>query len=664
MTIKRNLRNIGIVAHVDAGKTTITEHMLYASGQIRSLGRVDEGTAHTDWLEVERERGISVRAAATVFPWKDCTVNLIDTPGHVDFSSEVERALRVLDGAILVISAVEGVQAHTETLWRALKEMKIPTLIFINKLDRIGASAERTLDEIHKVLTPAAVPVQVPIGEESRFAGVSGIWDEEQRAGDERLARAYEAVIDKLAERDDEVLERYVQGALLLAPYIRDRFVPFVHRAELVPVLYGSAIQGIGVRELMDAVVEFLPAPSGTDESPLSGVVFKLERHQSMGRVAYVRLYGGQLKNRDTVLIANRGKTEKVTQIRKMHARHYEDTGLLYAGDIAAVCGLNDIRIGDILGSAAAVPPEHRLSVPLLTVRVEPDNDADYPRLAAALQELSDEDPLLDFQWMQNERELHVKVMGTIQLEVLSSLLLSRFGLTASFGKPAVIYKETPTRAGEGFVAYTMPKPCWAVLRFHIEPGERGSGLVYESRVRAEDLLPSYQNEVERRVPEALKQGLYGWEVTDLKVTLIYGEHHVYHTHPLDFVVATPMGIMDGLANTGTTLLEPMLQFRISAPEDMGGRILSDLVQMRANFDNPAVVSGRFYVEGTIPVATSLDYPVKLGALSGGRGTMTTRFAGYRECPLELGATRPRSGVNPLDRSKYILSVRNAISRE
>jgi ribosomal protection tetracycline resistance protein len=656
------LRNIGIVAHVDAGKTTISEQMLYLSGEIRSPGRVDEGTAHTDRLEVERERGISVRAATTVFPWKGHTINLIDTPGHVDFTSEVERSLRVLDGAVLVVSAAEGVQAHTETLWRALQTLGIPTILFINKMDRIGADPDGVLAETARLLTPDAVPVQWPIGSEQHFAGVADVWDGHAYRDYPGLALVRERLYESVAERDERMLEAYVQGGPIEDSQWKEAFVRLARQAKIVPVLYGAAIRGIGVEPLLNAILDYLPAPRGDADKPLSGVVFKLERSKSMGKLAYVRLYDGSLSNREAVYNATLGAEEKVTQIRQMRAQSYKDTGRLLAGDIGVVCGLSNTKIGDILGNPASVPPEHRLSVPLLTVQAHPLNEADFPALAEALAQLAEEDPLLDLQWLHEERELHIKVTGTVQLEILASLLLSRFGLQCRFSEPSVIYKETPTRPAEGYVAYTMPKPCWAILRFAIEPGPRGSGLVYRSVVRQEQLLERYQNEVERRVPEALQQGLYGWEVTDLKITLIEGEHHVWHTHPLDFVVATPMGIMDGLTNTGTTLLEPMLEFRIAAPEETGGRILGDLVRMRAEFDPPAVMSGRFTVEGKFPVATSLDYAVKLGSLTGGRGVLTTRFAGYQECPLELGAIRPRRGIDPRDRSKYILAARNALS--
>ncbi len=340
---------------------------------------------------------------------------------------------------------------------------------------------------------------------------------------------------------------------------------------------------------------------------------------------------------------------------------HTEDVGSLTAGDIAVVYGLSGVRIGDVLGSPDAIPQEAKLAVPLLTVRVFWGADTDDHKVISALQELADEDPQLGAEWLPEERELHIKVMGPIQLEVLDSVLESRYGLKVTFGPPSVIYKETPNGTGEGYIAYLMPKPCWAILRFHIEPGPPGSGLVYESVVRSSDLLPQYQNETARRVPEALQQGLYGWEVTDLKVTLVEGNHHVWHTHPLDFAVATPMGIMDGLNRIGTRLLEPILAVRIVVPEENAGRVMNDLVQMRGSFEPPILQGERMIIEGRLPLATSLDYPVTLSSYTKGRSTFTSAFAAYEPCPPDVHAERTRRGVNPLDQAKYILSVRKAL---
>ena len=656
------IRNIGIFAHVDAGKTTTTERLLYRSGRIRTLGSVDEGTAQTDSLEVERERGISVRAAVTRLDWRGICINLVDTPGHVDFLSEVERSLRVMDGAILIVSAAEGVQAQTEIIWQALRELNIPTLIYVNKMDRVGADAQAALAQIRRLLSPDAVPVQAPVGAEASFAGSRSLLKPEP--DENGRPEPYGTLLaETVAERDEELLTRYLETGELPPDELARSVVQASKQAQLYPVLFGASARGIGIEPLLDAMVELLPAPAGDAAGPVSGVVFKLERDPAMGRVAYVRLYGGTIRNRDTIMNATQNIAEKVTQIRTAEGRRTEDIGLLAAGDSAAVYGWGSVRIGDIIGAPELVPGGATLAVPLLTVQAHWPNDAVYPAAVAALQQLADEDPLLDLQWLQEERELHLKVMGPIQIEVLTQLVRSRFGLDVTFGAPSVIYKETPAAAGEGYVAYLMPKPCWAILRFAIEPAERGSGLQYASVARREKLLESYQNEVARRVPEALQQGLRGWEVTDLKVTLLEGEHHVWHTHPLDFVVATPMGIMDGLNRVGTKLLEPIVRFRLSVPEEFGGKVMNDLIVMRGQFEPPALYNGRMELEGLLPVATSLDFPARLGAMTKGRGALSTLFHGYEECPADVQAERSRRGVNPLDQAKYILAVRNALSQ-
>lgn len=643
---------MGIVAHVDAGKTTITENMLFLSGGIRKTGSVDHGTAHTDWLDIERDRGISVMAAAASLRWKDTDINLIDTPGHIDFAAEVQRSLRVLDGAILVVSASDGIQGHTEALWKALMTLKIPTLIFVNKVDTAGSDTAAVIAELRETFSAGIMPLQAVYKEGSTEPVIHSVLEGETE----------QEILNILTNLDDELLDKYISGEQISETMLMGKIRHYTGITEVFPVLFGSALKGIGVDKLLDAIVDYLPAPKASNAAELSGIVFKLQHDKVMGKIAYTRMYSGSVKNRDIVSIHGRDVDEKVTQIRKIYANRYEDKGVLTAGDIGAVCGLGSVSIGDIIGSPKWIPPEYTLAVPLLTLQVMPKTDAELPMLVEALQELTDEDPLLDLQWLRDERQLHIKIMGMIQLEVIASLLKSRYNLEVTFGKPTVIYKETPAKAGEGYAAYTMPKPCWAILRFLIEPGERGSGLVFASQVREEKILLRYQNQVEKTLPEALKQGLSGWEVTDLKVTLIDGEHHLMHTHPLDFVVATPMAIMDGLDNTGTLLLEPVQNFSISVPEEVGGKVLGDIINMRGTFDSPVISKGIFTVEGRLPVAESLDYAVRLGSISSGRGVLSTAFAGYEQCPPGKGEKAPRRGIDPRDTAKYILYIRNALS--
>lgn len=648
------IRNIGIVAHVDAGKTTLAEQMLYISGEIRSPGSVDRGTAHTDRLEVERVRGISVRATDAAFTYGGVTVNLIDTPGHVDFASEVERSLLAMDGAVLVVPAVEGVQTQAELLWRALRSMEIPTLVFVNKLDRMGADEAGVLEDLRRRLSPRMLPLQSVERDDTGFSIRSLL-------GDSPNAPAPYPVVSAVSEADDSLLEQYVSGEAVTCSMASEALKRAVEGCSLFPVLYGSALKGMGVRKLIEAIISFLPAPPSDADAELSGVVYKIEHDRAMGKVAHVRLFSGRLENRDAVTVQDGSPAGKVSQIRLARADRWVDSGVLAAGGVAAVCGLGEASVGDVIGGAALPRKGAALAAPLLRVQALPEEDGGYPALAQALGELAEEDPSMDLQWLKDERELHISVMGRIQLEVLESLLKERYGLTVTFGRPAVIYKETPSTHGFGHVSYTMPKPCWAVLDLEIEPLPRGSGLNYSSIVRDDRILYRYQEHVRRTVPEALKQGLYGWEVTDLKVTLVGGEHHIWHTHPMDFFTATPMGIMDGLRNCGTTLLEPMLNVRIAAPEEFAGKLIRDVLDMRGSFESPVMRGGGLTMEAQVPVSTSLDYSARLGALTSGRGAMSAAFAGYRECPAELGAVTPYRGVNPLDTANYILKIRGAL---
>jgi ribosomal protection tetracycline resistance protein len=651
-----NIRNIGILAHVDAGKTTVTEQLLYKSGTVRALGSVDKGTAHTDNLEVEQQRGISVKAAAANLTWKGVEINIIDTPGHVDFSAEVERALSILDGAVVVISAVEGVQPQTEVYFKALQAMRIPTIFFINKVDRAGASVGKVLEDIHKNLSKDAIVVEVLTGEESKEPKVKYIIDEDDKNED-----ALSRFIEDIVEIDEELLEAYLNGDDISISILHEKLVKLTHSSCLYPVLYGAAIKGIGINELIECLITFLPPPKGNIEDGLSGVVFKIEHSKTLGKLAYVRLYSGELKSRDVVYNSTKAVEEKVTQIKRLSGLKEVESGRAAAGEIVKVSGLSSASIGDILGNPEMIPAAPNIAIPLLTLQVKAKDKPHYMNLVEALEELQEEDPLLHVQRIKEKEEIHIQIMGMIQLEILESILKSRFNLQVSFGKPSVIYKETPARSGYGFAAYTMPKPCWAIVRFYIEPMPRGTGLIYECKARTEAIKLRYQREIERQLPFTLEQGLYGWNVMDLKVTLVEGEDHVMHSNPGDFYIATAMGIMDGLQSVGTTLLEPLLKFRITVPEDVGGKVLGDMINMRGTFDSPVISNGSFTVEGEMPAAASLDYPVRLGIISSGKGIISSCFSGYQPVSLEMGAVRERVGVNPLDRARFILAMRNAL---
>ena len=644
--MSKKIINLSIAAHVDAGKTTLTEQLLYHSGAIRAAGRVDHGTAHTDSMEIERKRGISVNASSVVLSWQDCDINLIDTPGHTDFAAEVERSVWVADCVVLLLSAVEGIEAQTEVIWRAFENLKKPVIFFINKTDRLGADPGRVFSEIKNKLSGFAVD----------FEGTD-------IANHMFTTELEEAV----CESDDALLEKYLDGNISkheICEVLKTRFTECL----IFPVLKGSAISGAGVPEILNLICGICPDSKpaenpGGKVSEVSGVIFKIEHDKQSGRLAHIRLYSGELKNRDVVYNKTSGLSEKIVQIRKIKLRKAVDTGFLTAGDIGIICGWKDAKFGDIIGSGRNIPPMYKIASPLLRAKIMPADKNKYPELVSAIAELSAEDPLLNMYWAGDERELVVNVTGLIQMEILEGVLAERFDLAASFSEPTVIYKETPLKPGYGFEAYTMPKPCWAIIKFFIEPGERGSGYIYKSEVGDNKILYRYQSQIEQAIPGALNQGPLGWNVTDLKITLVDGESHFLHTHPLDFIMTTPMALMRGLVDCGTGLLEPVLNFRISADERFSSKIIGEITAMRGVFEPPSIKNGSFTVEGRYPAASSINFPVKFASLTSGRGILAAEFAGYEPCPLELGAITPYRGINPLDRAKYILHIRGAMQK-
>ncbi len=634
------LRNIGIFAHVDAGKTTLSEQLLTHAGVLRKAGSVDAGTARTDDLPIEQRRGISVKATCVQLKWKGVAINLIDTPGHVDFTAEVERSLWALDAAVLVICGVEGVQPQTETLFHALKEQQIPTLLFINKMDREGANLESVMRQIHRLLSPAAV-----------------------------CTDDLDGMLEAMCDLDDELMERYFSGDLPEESELLSKWQTYALRGLAHPVLTGSALRDRGIEPLLDAILTCLPPPESSGEE-LCGVVFAAAQDRMLGRGVWVRLYGGRLENRTAVDLPagvdpltgeEKWVQKKITQIRTVDGA---DAGTLRAGEIAVVYGLGDIKIGHVLGSPKHLPrrvePGH-LRTPLMTVQAIPDRPEDMPALRAACDILSGEDPLLEAHYVRSLNELHLHVMGAIQLEILEELLSTRFGLAAHFSKPAVIYRETLAKPTFGFVAYTMPKPCWAILRFEMEPGPRGSGVTFASTVPERTIQLRYQHQVEQALPLALAQGRLGWQVTDIKITLVDGSDHIWHTHPLDFIVATPMGIQDGLQRGGSVLLEPILAIRFLLPPECVGRVISDVAAMRGEVLETLTEDDRVILTAKVPVESSMDYATTLASITSGRGAMSVQLDSYRECPLELGATARRRNVDPVDQSRYILAARSAL---
>lgn len=650
--------NLGIVAHADAGKTTLTEQILYQSGAIRSVGSVDDGTASTDTMEVERRRGISVRCACASVDWKGARLNLIDAPGHSDFLSEVERSLSVLDAAVLVISAVEGIQPQTRMLLEIFQKEKLPCFLFFNKLDRAGSDWEQVVRFIEQEFGVSVLPLCHAEGQGTETVSV--------QAADTGSPEFLEAAV--LACGSEDMMDAFLSDAEIAARQLSGGIRKAMEEGRLFPAVCGSSKFGVGVPELLDAVCR-LGTPAQELGPQLCGRIYKIEHNTdpALGKAAYIRLFAGSLENRQTVKITpqsgseRKAAEEKITGIRRVDGKKLRDAGSVRAQDIAVVYGLSSARAGDILGEPAPGLREYKLAEPLMLCRAAPEKPEQLPALTAALRQLEEEDPSLCFEWNREKQEAWVRITGRIQKEVLSDLFIQRFDLHVTFSDASVIYRETPVRVGEGFEAYTMPKPCWAVVRFLIEPLPRGSGFQYECRVSPNRLPYRYQAHVETAVPRALTQGLHGWQVTDLKVTLIDGESHNVHTHPLDFFVATPMGIMDGLRNTGTKLLEPMLRAELSGPEEYLGKALSLMVAHRGRFESPVVEAERFRFSAFIPAAEAMDLPVEFSACTAGTGIYGSRFSHYEDCPEGMGKDRDRIGPDPLDRSRFILAARSAL---
>ncbi|MBQ5904507.1 MAG: TetM/TetW/TetO/TetS family tetracycline resistance ribosomal protection protein [Clostridia bacterium] len=667
-----SFHNIGILAHVDSGKTTLTEQLLFLTGAIRNAGSVDSGTTATDSLDIEKQRGISVRTATATARWKDVTFNIIDTPGHVDFAGEVERALSALDYAVVIVSAVEGVRAHTENILKSLDAAGLPRIIFINKADRAGSDVKKVISELESISSQTHIILSEieNEGEENCFVHIA----------DDKLfcLRATET----LADISDEVAELFLEDKLLTKEKADEIIRKEISDCRLTPVVFGSAKYAVGIRELADTLIAYMPDSTRRATEDLCGIIFKIEHDKSSGKISYVRLFGGEIANRDEVELFSAEKhtvissdtvepetkkpiKEKVSQIKSFCGAKSTDSGIVRGGDVAAICGLPSAKNGFFIGKPN-YREEPKLVNPFLRVRVTPsDTDPEkIPALAAALNELSDEEPYIDAKWENGQKEITISTTGKIQLEVLSNLLKERYNLSAEFSPPTVIYKETPSSSGYGLARYTMPKPCWAVVEFYIEPMPRGYGVSYHGRIPNNQCFYRYQSHIRTSFDSCIEQGLYGWEVTDFRCTLVGGEHHTIHTHPLDFFVCTPMAFMNGLSQIGSTILEPLLKIRVTAPEIFSGKLFSEIVKMGGEYDSPVIRSEMVTIEAIVPVATSMGFPERLATLTSGKAVLAQSFHGYRECKDGLEHINPRRGVNPLDRSKWILWARGAYNGE
>jgi ribosomal protection tetracycline resistance protein len=646
----RRTLNLGILAHVDAGKTTLTERLLYAAGVIDEIGRVDDGSTQTDYLALERQRGITIKSAVVSFAIDDVTVNLIDTPGHPDFIAEVERVLSVLDGAVLVVSAVEGVQAQTLVLMRALQRLRVPTLLFVNKIDRRGAGYERVLEAVSERLTPAIVPMGVTRQLGTRAAGFTP-WGEGDAAFAATLAAA-------LAERDEALLAAYVDDEKTLSyRRVRAELATQTRRALVHPVFFGSASTGAGVDALTSGIAELLPAAEGDADGPVSGSVFKIERGPAGEKIAYARMFSGTVRTRERLRFG-RDAEEKVTAIRVFEDGEAVQRASVSAGEIGKLWGLGEIRIGDAIGTPRA-GAEHHFAPPTLETVVVPRSPADKGALHVALTQLAEQDPLIDLRQDDVRQELFVSLYGEVQKEVIQATLASDYGLDVRFRESTTICVERPVATGAAAELAGKGNPFVATVGLRIDPGSAGSGLRYRIEVELGSMPAGYHKAVEDAVRETLRQGLHGWQVTDCTVTLTHSAYPAGST-TADSRNLTPLVLMRALKQAGTVVCEPIHRFHLEFPADTLGSILPALARLEAVPAAPAIRGSSCTLEGEIRVARVHALQQQLRGLTRGEGVLESAFERY-EPVRGLPPKRQRTDRNPLNREDYLLHLSRAV---
>jgi ribosomal protection tetracycline resistance protein len=658
--VRRTL-NLGILAHVDAGKTSLTERLLYAAGVIDEVGSVDDGSTQTDSLALERRRGITIKSAVVSFVIDDVVVNLIDTPGHPDFIAEVERVLSVLDGAVLVISAVEGVQSQTRVLMRALQRLHVPTLVFVNKIDRRGAQYERVLQGISEKLTPAIVAMGLArdLGTRAADFGPYGAADGAFRT---RLAEA-------LAEHDDAILAEYIDDETRV-PYrrLREQLAAQTRQALVHPVFFGSAITGAGVGSLSTGIAELLPAAEDDAEGPVSGTVFKVDRGAAGEKIAYVRMFSGTVRTRDRLQFG-RDDERKVTAISVFDRGSAVQRPSVAAGQIGKLWGLGDIRIGDAIGRSRTASEHHHFAPPTLETIVVPRRSADKGALHVALAQLAEQDPLINVRRDETRQELSVSLYGEVQKEVIQETLANDFDIDVGFHETTTICIERPVGTGAAVeILHEAPNPFLATVGLRIEPAAVDSGVEFRLEVELGAMPPSFHKAVESTVRETLHQGLYGWLVTDCTVTMTRSGYLPRQSHSHqgfdksmsstagDFRNLTPLVVMSALKRAGTMVYEPIHRFHLELPADMLGPTLPVLARVHAVPQIPAVQGSSCTVEGDIPAARVHELRQRLPALTRGEGVLECAFDRYQPVTGTI-PTRPRSDLDPLNREEYLLHV-------
>jgi elongation factor G len=672
------VRNIGIIAHIDAGKTTVTERILFYTGRTYKVGEVDEGTAVMDWMAQERERGITITAAATTCHWQDHRINIIDTPGHVDFTAEVERSLRVLDGGVVVLDAVAGVEAQSETVWRQADRYKVPRICFINKMDRVGADFYHTVDMIEERLRAKAIPLQSPIGRENQFRGIVDLVEnkawlfsddvnvppeealvpEEEREG---AAVRRQSMIERLAENDDHLMLLYVEGKEIGSEQIKAAVRRLTLANRIVPVFCGTALKNKGIQRLLDAVVDYLPSPSDvppvsvidlktgetdvmppSDDAPFSALAFKVVADPFMGRLVYFRVYSGKIQAGKQFLNSSKGRKERLGRLILMHANRREEIEEADTGSIAATLGLKETFTGDTLCDPAkpVLLEAIRFPEPVLSMVVEPKSKADQDKLGEAMNKLSEEDPTFKVRSDAETGQTLISGMGELHLEVLIDRMLREFNVKVNVGKPQVAYKETITVPAEvegRFIRQFGGHGQYGHVWLKVEPGERGSGFRFVDQIRGGDIPKEYIPAVEAGVKEALESGaVAGYPIVDIKATLFDGSFHEVDSSDLAFKMAGSIALKEGVRKANPIILEPIMRLEVVMPAQFLGDVIGDLNSRRGHVDGIETHGETCVVRALVPLAEIFGYATILRSLSQGRATYSLEFHSYRELPANL----------------------------
>ncbi|QWH18200.1 TetM/TetW/TetO/TetS family tetracycline resistance ribosomal protection protein [Bacillus mycoides] len=642
--------NIGIVAHVDAGKTSLTERILYETNVIKEVGRVDSGNTQTDSMELEKQRGITIKASVVSFFIDDLKVNVIDTPGHADFIAEVERSFRVLDGAILVISAVEGVQAQTKILMRTLQKLNIPTVLFVNKIDRSGANTEKVMKQIKAILSNDVFP----------FYSVENEGTKEARIIE---YKSYDDCIERLVPYKESLLASYVNNERIPDALLRKELEKQIQQANVFPIFFGSAMTGIGVTELLENISALIPATKSAQDETLSGVVFKIERESSGEKIAYVRVFSGCLHVRKYVDIQRSESLSHKEKIKKMcifHNGNAVQASTVHSGEFCKVWGLTNIKIGDIIGERTDYIKDIHFAEPQMEAAIEAVPKERIHDLYAALMELCEEDPLIKV-WKDNvHNELYIRLFGEVQKEVIETTLYEKYRLQVTFSNTRVVCIEKPIRIGNSVeVMGEKANPFYATIGFNVERGKLNSGITYKLGVELGSLPLAFHKAIEDTVFQTLKQGLYGWEVTDIIVTLTHTGYASPVTTASDFRNLTPLVLMDALKQAETCVYEPVNEFELTVPEQAISTAMYKLAAIPATFAEPTLHNDSYHLTGSLPVSKTENFKRMLHSFTEGEGIFTTKPGDFTKLTAPF-PTRKRVDFNPLNRKNYLLHVLKA----